>query len=164
MPGRRANQFYYCVVESARLEGQLRIVDEAWVGMADKGAALVKDCTFPPRGARLRAAGPSMALSGACWRRSGPSLHPDFGARVPGASGKRAGLVFGNRSRLQQMSRGAATTGKVMVDPNSPASTRVRAAEATRTWGPEAIQRDDIQARVAELQRAAEVSRHETVR
>jgi hypothetical protein len=62
------------------------------------------------------------------------------------------------------MSRAAATIGQVMVDPNSPASTRVRAAEATRTCGPKAIQCDHIEARVAELHRAAEVSRHETVR
>jgi hypothetical protein len=45
---KKGNQFYYCVVESARLEGQLRIVHQAYVGMADKVAALVKDCTFPP--------------------------------------------------------------------------------------------------------------------
>jgi hypothetical protein len=53
------------------------------------------------------------------------------------------------------MSGAAATIGKVMVDPNSPASTRVQAAETTRTYGPKAIALDDIEARVAW---------HETVR
>ena len=56
------NQFYY-VFENARLEGQLRIVHQAYVGMADKAAALVKDCTFPP----LSAAARDFGLPGPLW-------------------------------------------------------------------------------------------------
>jgi hypothetical protein len=60
-------------------------------------------------------------------------------------------------SRLHQMSSAAvATLGKVMVDPSTPPSTRVRAAEAIITHGAKAIEIEDIEARVSELERAAE--------
>ncbi|PWU12710.1 MAG: hypothetical protein C5B51_00180 [Terriglobia bacterium] len=63
-------------------------------------------------------------------------------------------------ARLQQMSGAAATTlGKVMVDPTAPASTRVRAAEAIINHAAKAIEIEDIEARVAELERAAEMQK-----
>ena len=60
-------------------------------------------------------------------------------------------------ARLQQMSSAAvATLGKVMVDQGAPASTRVRAAECIINHAAKAIEIEDIEARVAELERAAE--------
>ena len=59
-------------------------------------------------------------------------------------------------ARLQQGSTAAATTLlKVMVDAATPASTRVRAAESILTHAAKAIELEDIEARVAELERAA---------
>ena len=62
-------------------------------------------------------------------------------------------------ARLQQASSAAATTlFKIMVDPNAPASTRVRAAESILSHSAKAIEIEDIEARVAELERAAEAN------
>jgi len=63
-------------------------------------------------------------------------------------------------SRLQQASSAAVTTLlKVMVDPTAPHSTRVRAADSVLDHSAKAIELEDIEARVAELERAAEMSR-----
>jgi transposase-like protein len=63
-------------------------------------------------------------------------------------------------SRLQQGSTAAATTLlKVMVDPATPASTRVRAAEAVLSHAEKAIEIEDIDARLRDLERAAEDSK-----
>jgi len=43
-----------------------------------------------------------------------------------------------------------------MIDPNSPASTRVRAADSVLNHAAQAIEIEDIEVRVAELERAAE--------
>ena len=60
-------------------------------------------------------------------------------------------------ARLQQAtSAAAATLMKIMVDQNAPASTRVRAAEAIINHAAKAIEIEDIDARVTELERAAE--------
>jgi hypothetical protein len=60
-------------------------------------------------------------------------------------------------ARLQQMSGAAISTlGKIMVDQATPASTRVRAAECTINQGAKAIEIEDLDARVSELERAAE--------
>ena len=62
-------------------------------------------------------------------------------------------------SRLQQAAGAAVTTLlKVMVDPNSPASTRVRAADSVLDHAAKAIEIEDIEVRVAELERAAEAT------
>jgi hypothetical protein len=62
--------------------------------------------------------------------------------------------------RLQQASSAAVSTLlKVMVDQNSPASTRVRAAESVLTHSAKAIEIEDIEARVTELEQAAEAAR-----
>jgi len=59
-------------------------------------------------------------------------------------------------ARLQQMSGAAVTTlGKMMVELSAPASTRVRAAEAIINHAAKAIEIEDIEARVSELERAA---------
>jgi hypothetical protein len=60
-------------------------------------------------------------------------------------------------TRLQQASSAAvATLLKVMVDPSSPASTKVRAADSVLAHTIKAIEVDDIEARVSELERASE--------
>ena len=57
-------------------------------------------------------------------------------------------------ARLQQASSAAVTTLlKVMVDPNTPASTRVRAADSVLDHSAKAIEIEDIEARVSELER-----------
>jgi hypothetical protein len=63
-------------------------------------------------------------------------------------------------ARLQQATGAAVSTLlKVMVDPNSPASTRVRAADSVLDHAAKAIEIEDIEARVAELERATETSK-----
>ena len=63
-------------------------------------------------------------------------------------------------ARLQQGTSAAATTlPKTMIDPATPASVRVRAAEAIFNHAAKAIEIEDIEARVAELERAAEAAK-----
>ena len=62
-------------------------------------------------------------------------------------------------ARLQQASTAAvATLLKVMVDPASPASTRVRAADSVLNHSKHAIEIEDVEVRVAALEQAAEQS------
>jgi transposase len=61
---KKGNQLYYYVVESARVQGQPRIVHQAYLGTADKVAALVKDRTSP---VPLSAASRDFGLPGALW-------------------------------------------------------------------------------------------------
>ena len=79
---------------------------------------------------------------------------PEFDAAFRVARRKAYGQAI---ARLQQGSTAAATTLlKVMLDPNTPASTRVRSAESVLTHAAKAIEIEDIEARVTELERAAE--------
>jgi hypothetical protein len=56
-------------------------------------------------------------------------------------------------ARLQQGASAAATTLlKTMIDPNTPASVRVRAAECVMNQATKAIEIEDIEARVAALE------------
>ena len=60
-------------------------------------------------------------------------------------------------ARLQQGTTAAATTFlKTMIDPNVPASVRLRAAEAVFNHAAKAIEIEDIEARVAALELASE--------
>jgi transposase-like protein len=62
-------------------------------------------------------------------------------------------------ARLQQATSAAVTTLlKVMVDPGTPASTKVRAADSVLDHAAQAIEIEDIEARLTELERAAEAS------
>ncbi len=62
-------------------------------------------------------------------------------------------------SRLQQGSTAAAATLlKVMIDPATPPSTRVRASEAVLSHAAKAIEIEDIDARLRELEAAAEAN------
>jgi transposase len=61
---KKANKLYYYVVESARVDGKPRIVQQTYLGTADRLAALLKDRTAPvPVSASLREFG----LPGALW-------------------------------------------------------------------------------------------------
>jgi len=73
---------------------------------------------------------------------------------------KRA--AFGQAiSRLQQGSGAAATTMlKLMVDTNVNASTRLRAADCVFTHAKSAIELEEVEARVAALEQAAELSKN----
>ena len=63
-------------------------------------------------------------------------------------------------ARLQQATSAAASTLlKVMVDPSTPASTRVRAAESVLTHAAKSIEIEDIEARVTALEQGAESSK-----
>ena len=59
-------------------------------------------------------------------------------------------------------SAAVSTLGKIMVDANSPASTRVRAADSILNHTAKAIEIEEIEARVAELERAEEASKRGT--
>lgn len=79
---------------------------------------------------------------------------PEFDAAYRAARRQAYGQSI---SRLQQGSTAAATTLlRVMVDATTPASTRVRAAEAVLSHAAKAIEIEDIDARLRELEQAAE--------
>ena len=60
-------------------------------------------------------------------------------------------------ARLQQGASAAATTLlKTMIDPDTPASVRIRAAECIMNHATKAIEIEDIEARVAALEAASE--------
>jgi len=60
-------------------------------------------------------------------------------------------------ARLQQASGAAVSTVlKIMLDQHAPASTKLRAAELVLTHGAKAIELEDVEARVSELERANE--------
>ena len=61
---KKGKQLYYYVVESARIDGKPRIVRQAYLGTADKVAALVKDRTAP---VPVSAASREFGLPGALW-------------------------------------------------------------------------------------------------
>jgi hypothetical protein len=69
---------------------------------------------------------------------------------------RRAAMVQAN-ARLQQAASAAVSALlKVMVDPNSPASARVRAADCVLARGHQGLENEDLDARLAALERAAE--------
>jgi hypothetical protein len=65
--------------------------------------------------------------------------------------------AFGQGTARLQQATGAAVTAvlKIMVDPQTPASTRLRAADLVLTHGSKAIEIEEIEARVTVLERAA---------
>jgi transposase-like protein len=63
-------------------------------------------------------------------------------------------------ARLQQGTSAAATTLlKIMIDAGTPASVRVRAADSIFNHAAKAIEIEDIEARLSELERATEASK-----
>jgi hypothetical protein len=79
---------------------------------------------------------------------------PDFDAAYRAA---RRAAFSQSTARLQQMCTAAVTTlGRIMVDQNAPAASRVRAADSVLDHAAKAIEIEDIEARVSELEHAAE--------
>jgi len=69
---KKGHKLYYYVVDSARVDGQPRIVHQTYLGSAEKLAALVKDRTAPvPVAATVRDVG----VPGRCGGRP-PSRGP----------------------------------------------------------------------------------------
>jgi len=65
-------------------------------------------------------------------------------------------------ARLQQATSAAVSTLlKIMVDTNAPPSTRVRAADSVLDHAKQAIEIEDVEVRVAALEQAAELSKHQ---
>jgi transposase-like protein len=63
-------------------------------------------------------------------------------------------------ARLQQGTSAAATTLiKLLLDPNTPASVRARVADSIFAHASKAIEIEDIEARVSELEHAAEAAK-----
>ena len=82
---------------------------------------------------------------------------PDFNAAYRDA---RRAAFSQSIARLQQATGAAVSTLlKVMVDPSTPPSTKVRAADSVLDHSAKAIEIEDIEARVAELERAADIGR-----
>lgn len=79
---------------------------------------------------------------------------PEFDAAYRAA--RRA--AFGQSIARLQQACGAAVSVllKVMVDPSTPASVKVRAADSVLDHSAKSIEIEDIEARVAELERAVE--------
>ena len=61
-------------------------------------------------------------------------------------------------TRLQMSGAAVATLAKMMVEQGAPPSTRVRAAEVILHQAAKAIEWEDVEARVTELERAAEAA------
>jgi len=62
--------------------------------------------------------------------------------------------------RLHQMSNAAVSTlGKVMVDPSTPAATKVRAADSILNHTAKAVEAENFEARLSEVERITEVSK-----
>jgi len=82
---------------------------------------------------------------------------PEFDAAFRKARLAAYGQATG---RLHQAS-GVAVTAvlKIMVDPSAPASVRLRAADIVLAHVAKAIEIEDVEARVSELERAAEASK-----
>ena len=82
---------------------------------------------------------------------------PDFGKEYRKARREAFGQSI---ARLQQASSAAATTLlKIMLDVNTPASTRVRAANSVLDHSKHAIELEDVEARVTGLEQAAEATK-----
>jgi hypothetical protein len=78
---------------------------------------------------------------------------PEFDAAYREAKRKAFGQSI---ARLQQSTGAAVTTLlKVMVDPSTPPSTKVRAADSVLDHAAKAIEIEEIEARVAALEQAA---------
>ncbi len=78
---------------------------------------------------------------------------PEFDAALRKA---RRAAYGQSRARLQQASTAAVSTVlKIMVDPGSPASVRLRAADLVLTHTAKAVEIEDIDVRVALLEAAA---------
>ena len=103
----------------------------------------------------LEKAAAALGISGVTlWRWM---QRPEFQAAYREARRRAFSQALG---RLQHASSAAvATLLKIMVDPNAPASSRVRAASSVLDHTAKAIEIEDIEARVTQLEQAAESSK-----
>jgi hypothetical protein len=98
------------------------------------------------------------------WRFSGPWVSPNALLRwqqdpeFDAAFRKARRAAYGQTTaRLHQASSAAVSAVlKIMVDAGAPASTRLRAADIVLAHTAKAIEIEDIEVRLAELERAAE--------
>ena len=82
--------------------------------------------------------------------------HPEFAKAYRAA---RRAAYSQSVARLQQASSAATTTLlKLMVDPAVPPAARLRAVDLVFTHGAKALEIEDIEARVSELERGADAS------
>ena len=82
---------------------------------------------------------------------------PEFDAAYRSAKRAAFGLAI---ARLHHLSSAAVSTlGKVMLDPGTPPTTKVRAADSIPNHTMKAIEDEDIGARLSELESAAEASK-----
>ena len=82
---------------------------------------------------------------------------PEFSAAYRDA---RRAAVSQSVARLQQATGAAVSTLlKVMIDPSTPASTKVRAADSVLDHSAKAIEIEDLEVRLTELERAAETTK-----
>ncbi len=82
---------------------------------------------------------------------------PEFDSAYRNA---RRGAFAQSVARLQQASGAAVTTLlKLAVDPSAPAAVKARAAYYILTMAAKAIEIDDVEKRVAELEQSAELSK-----
>ena len=104
----------------------------------------IRNCLTPCKASSAPGTARSRKSSGACKSRNFSS-----------PTGRRG--VRQSVARLQQASSAAASTLlKIMLDQNTPASTRVRAADSVLDHAAKAIELEDIESRVAVLEEAAE--------
>ncbi|MGO9229869.1 MAG: hypothetical protein ACLQKA_11780 [Bryobacteraceae bacterium] len=81
---------------------------------------------------------------------------PEFQAAYREA---RRAVMFQANARLQQASSAAVSALlKVMVDPSTPASARVRAADSILARGNQGLESEDLDVRLAALERALELA------
>jgi hypothetical protein len=72
----------------------------------------------------------------------------------------RRAAMFQANARLQQAASAAVSALlKVMVDPSTPASARVRAADCVLARGNQGLENEDLNVRIAVLERAAELAK-----
>jgi hypothetical protein len=72
----------------------------------------------------------------------------------------RRAVMFQANARLQQASSAAVSTlVKVMVDPSTPASARVRAADCILARGNQGLENEDLDTRLSALERAGDAAR-----
>ena len=82
---------------------------------------------------------------------------PEFNVAFRAAQRAAFGQAIG---RLHQLSGAAVSMlGKVMLEPGTPPATRVRAADSILEHTKKAIEIENIEARLAELERAAEANK-----
>jgi hypothetical protein len=86
------------------------------------------------------------------------SIGMEDAARTVNITRKTRRDGFGQGTARLQQASGAAVSSilKILLDPHAPASTKLRAADLVLTHGARAIEIEDIEARLTELERAAE--------